>query len=158
MGRNNAVNSRFGSALTPFIDATLIRQTVRVPMDYKNVGRFEARLISLASPALAAYPSDYGYAFDRPPPLSAQLKAMTTYMRPPSLRRYTFRLRTRRQAPSHPYFLGDDFRAAVMEPGFPRLGGLFHPEKLTDTGQFNRLCTAEYLFQKMDMAVVEISR
>ena len=158
MGRNNAVNSRFGSALTPFIDATLIRQTVRVPMDYKNVGRFEARLISLASPSLAAYPSDYGYAFDRPPPLSARLKAMTTYMRPPSLRHYTFRLRTRRQEASRPYFLRDDFIAAVMEPGFPRLGGLFHPGKLTDNGQFNRLCTAEYLFQKMDIAIGDIPR
>ena len=40
-----------------------------------------------------------------------------------------------------------------MESGFPRLGNLFHPEKLPDTGQFNRLCTAEYLLQKMDMAI-----
>ena len=153
MGRNNAVNSRFGSALTPFIDAALIRQTARVPLKYKNVGRFEGRLITLASPALASYPSDYGYAFDRNPPLSARLKAMTTYMRPPSVRRLTFRLRTRRQTVSRPYFLDDAFRDAVMESGFPRLGNLFHPEKLPDTGQFNRLCTAEYLFQKMDMAI-----
>lgn len=153
MGRNNAINSRFGSALTPFIDSTLIRQTVSVPLDYKNVGRFEARLISLASPALAAYPSDYGYAFDRPPPLSARLKAMTTYLRPPSLRRHTFRLRTRRQAASRPYFLDEPFLAAVMEPGFPRLGSLFRAEKLVDSGQFNRLCTVEYLFQKTDLAL-----
>lgn len=152
MGRNNAVNSRFGSALTPFVDAALVNQTARVPMAYKNFGRFEARLISLASPALAAYPSDYGYAFDRPPPYSARLKAMTTYMRPPSLRRYMFRLRTRRQAVSYPYFLGEAFRNAVMEPGFPRVARLFRPERLTDPGQFNRLCTLEYLCQKMDVA------
>jgi hypothetical protein len=83
---------------------------------------------------------------------------MTTYMRPPSVRRYTFRLRARRQTASRPYFLDEAFRAAVMEPRFPRLSGLLRPEKLTDLGQFNRLCTAEYMFQKMDMALGDATR
>jgi hypothetical protein len=152
MGRNNAVNSRFGSALTPFIDDALIRQTVSVPLTYKNFGQFEARLIAMASPALAGYQSDYGYPFDAPPPLSARLKSMMTYLRPPTLRRYTFRLKSRRQTPTHPEFLQPAFLNRVMEPGFPRTSALFHADKLTDTGQFNRLCTVEYLFQKMDMA------
>ena len=152
MGRNNAVNSRFGSALTPFIDDTLIRETVAVPVAYKNFGQFEARLIAMAGPALAAYPSDYGYPFDAPPPLAARLKSMTTYLRPPRLRRYMFRLKSRRQMPSRPTYLGQAFLDRVMEPGFPRMGALFHADKLTDTGQFNRLCTVEYLFQKMDVA------
>ena len=38
-----------------------------------------------------------------------------------------------------------------MEPGFPRTGTLFHADRIVDGGQFNRLCTAEYLFQKMEM-------
>ncbi len=121
MGRNNAVNSRFGSALTPFIDAALIRQTIRVPLKYKNVGRFEGRLITLASPALAAYPSDYGYAFDRAAAdRGAPQGHDDLYAATDSVRRYTFRLRTRRQTASRPYFLDDAFRDAVMEPGFPR--------------------------------------
>jgi hypothetical protein len=151
MGRNNSVNSRFGSTLTPFIDDTLVRQTVRVPMSLKDYGRLEARLISLASPALAAYPSDHGYAFDAPPPLSARLRASATYLRPPLLRRYSFRLRTRRAGLDRAYCLNDEYRNAVMEPGFPRIGTLFHADRIVDGGQFNRLCTAEYLFQKMEM-------
>jgi hypothetical protein len=156
MGRNNAVNSRFGSALTPFIDDTLVRQTVTVPLAYKNVGVFEARLIALASPSLAAYPSDHGFTFDAPPPLAARLRARATYLRPPLLRRYTFRLRTRRMKPDRPYFLSQNFRDAVMEPGFPRTRRLFHADRVVEVGQFNRLCTAEYLFQKMDMAAEDV--
>lgn len=155
MGRNNSLNSRFGSAVTPFIDDTLIRQTVRVPLKLKSFGRLEARLINLASPALAAYPSDYGYAFDAPPPLSARLKASTTYLRPSLLRRYAFRLRTRRNAPDRPYFMNDAYRNAVMESGFPRTQALIDADRIVDSGQFNRLCTAEYLFQKADMDVDE---
>ena len=153
MGRNNSLNSRFGSALTPFVDDALVRQAAQVPLAYKNVGVFEARLITLASPALAAYLSEYGYSFDRLPPLSARLKATITNWRPPLLRRYVFRIRNRRRLAALPPVLSQAIRDRVMKPGFPRSGALFNPARLTDPGQFNRLCTAEYLFQTMDLAL-----
>jgi hypothetical protein len=153
MGRNNSVNSRFGSALTPFIDEPIVRQAVEVPLAYKNFGILEARLIAQASPALAAYTSEYGFPFDRLPPLSARIKAAITYSRPPFLRRYVFRVRNRRRILAPPPLLSAAVRDAVMKPGFPRTAPLFNAARLTDAAQFNRLCTLEYLFQRTDMAV-----
>jgi hypothetical protein len=51
--------------------------------------------------------------------------------------------------------MNDAYRNAVMESGFPRTQALIHADRIVDSGQFNRLCTAEYLFQKADMDVDE---
>lgn len=154
MGRNNSLNSRFGSALTPFIDEQLVREAAEVPLAYKNFGVLEARLIALASPALAAYTSEYGFAFDKHPPLSARVKGRIANSRPPVLRRYVFRVRNRRGRLRPLSMVSPAVLNAVMAPGFPRTRLLFNAERMADTAQFNRLCTLEYLLQKMDMVVI----
>lgn len=152
MGRNNSVNNRFGLAHTPLCDPGIVPETVRLPLSYKDFGRLEGRLIARANPALASYPSEYGFPFDVAPPLSYRLRTASTSLRPPLLRRYTFRWRTRyRSPPSLPVELGEAFRDAVMTPGFPRLSTLVNPAAFVDTGQLNRLCTLEYLFQQLDV-------
>ncbi len=153
MGRNNALNNRFGSVLTPFIEPGLVRQSVSVPLKFKQVGRFEARLIERISPRLAAYTSVYNFAFNTPPPLQARLKTLSARWRPPILRRYAFRLKARASNGEHPYYLSGSYRDSVMAPGCPRTSPIFRAGQMTNTAQFNRLCTVEYLFQKMDVPV-----
>lgn len=152
MGRNNAVNNRFGFAHTPFADPLVIRKAVQIPLAFKNYGLFESRLIERVNSRLAAHTSDYGFPFDAPPPTYEKLKIITTLLRPPFIRKYLFRVKTRiRHRATLPLELRPDFLKSVMAPGFPRTRELLRPEKVVDVGQYNRLCTLEYLFQKMDI-------
>ncbi len=146
MGRNNSINNRLGLAATPFIEHAVISSALRVPLRHKTLGLLQARMIAKADPALAAYPSAYGYSFDGEPPRSYRLKYLTTYLRPPRLRRLTYRLR---RQPPLPKQLQPPYRDAVLgEIAFVR--DYLKLERLTDPGQLNRALTAEYLFQWAD--------
>ena len=143
MGRNNSVNNRLGLAATPFIEHAVISSALQVPLRHKTLGPLQARMIAKADPALAAYPSAYGCSFDGEPPLSYRLKYLATYLRPPSLRRFTYRLR---RQPPMPRQLQPPYREAVLgEIGY--IQDYLQVERLTDPGQLNRALTAEYLFQ-----------
>lgn len=143
MGRNNSVNNRLGLAATPFIEHAVISSALQAPLQHKTMGRLQARMIAKADPALAAYPSAYGYSFDREPPLSYRLKYLGTYLRPPSLRRFTYRLR---RQPPLPQQLLSPYREAVLGE-LAYIQDYLQIESLTDPGQLSRALTAEYLFQ-----------
>ena len=143
MGRNNSVNNRLGFAATPFIEHAVIDSALQVPLQHKTLGLLQARMITKVDPALAAYPSAYGYSFDREPPLSYRLKYLGTYLRPPSLRRFTYRLR---RQPPVPKQLLSPYREAVLGE-LAYVQDYLQVERLTDPGQLSRALTAEYLFQ-----------
>jgi asparagine synthase (glutamine-hydrolysing) len=145
MGRNNSNNTRLGHAMTPFIDRDLVRLAVAVPLALKNHGRFEAGLIRALSPALAGYTSDYGHAFDREPPLSRILKDHATLLRPPWLRRYTYRLRYRK-ALLRPAWLEPHMLQRVLDVRMPVMSQFFHLGRVNDPEVFARIATLEYLF------------
>jgi asparagine synthase (glutamine-hydrolysing) len=149
-GRNTSVNNAFGNALTPFIEGPLVDAAAAVPIRFKNHGRFEAALINAVSPALARYPSSYGHDFAGPVPLKRRLKDQLTLRRPPFLRRYAFRLKTRLK----PAAGGQDAARYrdVLDPSLPVLSRYFHPAKVSDPGQFARLCTLEFLFKRYAIA------
>ncbi len=149
MGRNNSINARLGFALTPFIDRDLVRLAARVPLRLKNHGRFEAALIRAVSPALAAYRSDYGHAFDREPPLSRIVKDYATLLRPPRLRRYTYRLRNRKPRP-RPAWLEARMLERVLDPAMPVMSRFFHVGRVNDPEAFARIATLEYLFAALN--------
>jgi len=146
MGKNNSVNNRLGAALTPFIDANVLPAALALPLRYKNSGRFEARLIEAVSPALAAYPSDYGHSFLGAPPLKRRLKDRLVYMRPPRLRRITFRLKNRKP-PERPYWLQDAYLKRVIDPDAPYMREFFHLDRVNSLDHLNRIYTLELLFQ-----------
>jgi asparagine synthase (glutamine-hydrolysing) len=152
MGRNNSLNSRLGDALTPFIDYGLVGDALAIPLAYKNHGILEARMIAAISPALAAYPSDYGHDFAHPPPVKRRLKDWATMARPPALRRRLFRLKHRRRPPARPRLLGPDYLAAYFPGGFAFMADYFAVEKVASAEQFQRLCTLEYLFRQLSAA------
>ncbi len=148
MGKNNSINNRLGDALTPFIDYPIVRRAVTVPVPLKNHGRFEAALIRTVSPALAAYPSDYGHDFVAGPGFRHWLSDQLTLRRPPWLRHYLYRIKARRLPLQRPAMLADERLASVMDADFPYLSKWFRVKDNPDNAQYNRICTLEYLFQK----------
>ncbi len=148
MGRNNGVNNGLGFALTPFIDANIVPDANATPLRFKNSGRLEAAMIRHISPSLARYVSVYGHGFDSDPPLKRRLKDLATYLRPPEVRRFTYRLH-RRSRDSWPYYLEPGHVRAVLGDGFPSMSRYFDVDGIADAEQFARICTLEYLFRRL---------
>jgi asparagine synthase (glutamine-hydrolysing) len=154
MGRNASINNRIGWALTPFMDPELVRTALAVPLAHKNHGRLEAAMIRHVAPRLAAYPSDYGHAFDGPVPAKRIVKDYLTLLRPPSLRRFTYRLRHAKARPREGY-LADSYVQAVLPRGFERLSRFFRVDRVHDPLAYSRICTLEYVFDRLAVDVAE---
>ena len=79
---------------------------------------------------------------------------MATLLRPPFVRRYTYRMRTRlsRGGPA-PYFLKPQYMGKVIDQDFPFMSRFFRVREVKDAWQYNRLCTLEYLFQRYRIPV-----
>jgi asparagine synthase (glutamine-hydrolysing) len=153
MGKNNSINNRFGWTLTPFINYKVVKDAVSIPLAYKNHGRLEATLIQTVNQALAQRPSAYGHSFAEEPPLSRILSDYATILRPPFVRRYTYRIRNRwdRWSQTRPYYLSDKYLHAVIERNFPYMSAFFYADKLIEPRAFNRCCTLEYLFERYNV-------
>jgi asparagine synthase (glutamine-hydrolysing) len=148
MGRNNSLNNRLGHAWTPFIDAAIIPAALDVPLDFKNLGRLEGRMIEMLAPRLAGHPSAYGRPFDQPPGGLERLKGLANRWRPPRLRRLAYRLRRRTTSP----WTGALDRARlerVIDLGFPVMGRYFVMDRVADPAQLSRICTLEHLFGQL---------
>jgi hypothetical protein len=142
-GGTVSINNRLSPALLPFCDLAILRGSVQLPIAYRYYGTFEAALIRAVDRRLAAYQSCYGHDFASPPPLERMVAEWRSSVLPPIY----YRFRARPQA-EHPYYLGPEFIAAVLDSSFPYLRRYFHLERVRDANQYNRICTLEYLFQK----------
>jgi asparagine synthase (glutamine-hydrolysing) len=149
MGKNNSINNRLSWTLTPFVDYAIVRDSITIPIAYKNHGRLEAALIRAINPALAHYSSAYGHDFSSEPPLSRVVKDYSTFLRPSFVRRYTYRIRNRwgNWRKAHPYYLDESYLRTVVDVDFPYMSGFFQIDQLREAGAYNRCCTLEYLFQ-----------
>lgn len=137
--RDNNNNTRLGPYLTPFISYPLIRLALTIPLAYKNHGVFQAAVIAAISPELAAYPSDYGYAFDAPVPLKVKIKNYMTYYRPTILRRYSYAIQHRMRDLALPDTLAGQDKN-------PHMSRYFKLDEIKDAGLLGRVYTLEYLF------------
>lgn len=149
MGQNNSINNRLGYALTPFIEYSVVRDAVKVPIKYKNFGHFEANMIRAVDARLAGYPSSYGHNFIKSPPPRRIAKDLVTHLRPCWLRGSIYRIRNRLRHSGQPVWLSAAYRQAVMDDDFPYLRHWFQVGRIHDSQQLNRICTLEYLFQKI---------
>jgi len=146
--RDNNNNSRLGSYLTPFISYAIIRQALTIPLAAKNHGCFQADLIRAIRPALAAYPSDYGYPFDRPVPAKAKIRNHLTYLRPPLLRRYSYAIQHRMRGPlRRPRSLAPALLAQVLPQETPRMSRYFKIDRIKDAALLGRVYSLEYLLR-----------
>ena len=139
--RDNNNNTRLGPYLTPFMSYQMIRKALTIPLRYKNHGYFQAELIKTVSPGLAAYQSDYGYAFNEQVPKKIRLKNKLTYYRPTILRRYSYAIQHRIRDLNLPKTLDGIFRE-----GTPHMSRYFKINEIKDAALLGRVYTMEYLF------------
>lgn len=149
--RDAQTNQRFGPMCLPFLEHGCIRASGDVPLTARNFGRFQAALIRRVSPALASYPSEYGFAFDQPASLRYRLDNMLTILRPTSLRRHIWAIKRRRRQSFCPE-LATDRLATFMDTGFPYTRALFNAGEIGDEEAYNRLVSLEYLCQRFDFS------
>jgi asparagine synthase (glutamine-hydrolysing) len=146
----NSINNRYGHSVLPFFDHRIVTRALQVPIRHKHFGGFESALIRRADPALAAYASVYGHSFSRPAPLRARGRAMLDYLRPVALRRHTFRVKAHLGGrPVRPALLEPACLQQVLPRGLARLSRYFNPDRMVSELQFARLCTLEYLLERL---------
>ena len=149
-GRNTAINTHMGPALTPFLDHAVVRHAVAIPLAQKNHGQFEGALIKAISPSLAGYMSDYGHDFTGPVPARRKAGDWMTYLRPPALRRVSFRMKMRIRPPALPQQFSASYRDTYLPGGVQIMDRFFDMEAVREPGQMNRILTLEMLFRHLN--------
>jgi hypothetical protein len=143
-GKVDSIANRYGFTAMPFLERSITEHASAIPLCWKNHGAYEAELIRRVDSRLAGYRSIYGHDFSGPLPLSRRLSDCMTYIRPPWLRRYTYRLRFSRRAGDWPAYLGSRYRDAVL-PGEIAVSRLvFRLNRVADPLQYTRILSLEY--------------
>ena len=146
-GPVDSIAGRYGFTGMPYLERSITEHASALPLSWKNHGAYEAELIRRVDSRLAEYPSIYGHAFSRPPPLSRCVWDYSTYLRPPWLRRYTYRLRHHTRSGDWPGYLALPYRDVVLPGGTSMLRRLFRMEQIVDAAQFTRILSLEYLLR-----------
>jgi asparagine synthase (glutamine-hydrolysing) len=150
-GRINNINNSYGYVALPFLEPTVTEHASVIPIAWKNHGAYEAELIRRADPRLASYQSGYGHDFSGPPPLVRRLTDYATYLRPPWLRRFAYRVKNRVRRPAEwPDYLQQEYRDAALPGGVQVMTELFQLDRVTDPAQAARILTLEYLVRQFD--------
>ena len=134
----------------PFLERPLTEHASVIPIGWKNHGAYEAELIRRADPRLASYPSGYGHDFSGRPPLVRRLTDYGTYLRPPWLRRFAYRLKKRVRHSEWPVYLLKEYCDAALPDGVQVMRKLFHLDRVHDPSQIARILTLEYLIKQFD--------
>lgn len=143
-GKVDSIAGRYGYTAMPYLEPSITEHASALPLYRKNHGAYEAELIRRVDSRLSAYPSIYGHDFSRKPPPSRRLSDYGTYLRPPWLRRYTYRLRYCRQPGEWPGYLAPQYQKAVLPGGVTLLQRLFRLDRVADPSQYARILSLEY--------------
>jgi hypothetical protein len=153
-GKVDSIAGRYGFTAMPYLERSITEHASGLHLTWKNHGAYEAELIRRADYRLARYPSIYGHDFAGPPPLSRRLADYATYIRPPRLRRYTYRLKhVRRRLGDWPGYLATLYREAVLPGGAEVLTRLFRFDQIRDEAQFARILSLEYALRRFGTRV-----
>jgi hypothetical protein len=142
-GKVDSIAGRHGFTGMPYLERAVTEHASALPLRWKNHGGYEAELIRRVDSRLAGYPSIYGHSFARPPPFTRRLSDYWTYLRPPWLRRYTYRLRYYHRSSDWSY-LASPYRDAVLPDGITVLRRLFRLDRVVDQAQYARILSLEY--------------
>ena len=145
MSRNTSINNRIGNAVTPLIGYTSAATALTIPMRFKSNGFLEAAMINQLDPALARYSSTYGFSFSEGPGLKARIKGKLNELKPPIVRKLSFRLRHRLQEKTALSSLLEmaDPRGVWKESAVSKLVDI---DLMRNMEQARRTATAHYLF------------
>jgi hypothetical protein len=153
-GKADSIRTRYGFTAMPYLERSITEHASALPLAWKNHGAYEAELIRRADRRLAGYRSIYGHNFGGPPPLLRRLADYTTYLRPPWLRRYTYRLKYGwRPSGDWPGYLARPYREAVLPDGAVVLSRLFRLDRIADADQFARILSLEYALRRFGARV-----
>ena len=151
-GREISLVARQGGYFMPFFDRGVIEEALTLPMELKNLGRFEAALLTHLDPRLARHDSAYGHSFDSPPTRHHLLSEWSTRTRPLWMRRHSYALR-RRLGPltdEHGGLLTPIYLGRVLDLHFPHMRRFFAMPRVADSGLYRRIATLEYLGQHVE--------
>lgn len=156
-GRENSINNRWGWSILPFFDHKTVAEALRIPLKYKRFGNFEAAMIRLTDPTLAAYESNYGHNFSQDAPIGSALSESLNYARPPWLRRYAFRIKARiRPAIQRSELLSRRVLDGIIDTGFPYMSSYFRMDQPFTNEMYGRICTLEYLYASLGAQTTSI--
>jgi hypothetical protein len=146
-GREISLEAHCGAYLMPFLDHRVVAEAVQLPLRDKNAGAFEAQLLAMIDPKLAAHPSDYGHDFLEPPSRRHRFSEWSTRIRPISLRQRSYALRRWRGpvADEHGGLISADYVGKVVDLEFPIMRRFFRTEQITDSSLMRRIANLEYL-------------
>jgi len=142
--RDVCVNLGFGPALFPFMEPRVVGGTFDIPIKWKSHGLFQGRMIRRINPRLAAYPSSYGHSFATDPGLRTKAGYLTTYLRPPYVRKFSYRLQHLR-GHEHLWLSRSKVLSQVIDTSFPFTRPFFHVESITDPDLLERIATMEFV-------------
>jgi asparagine synthase (glutamine-hydrolysing) len=152
-GKVDSIAGWYGYTAMPYLERSVTEHASALPLRWKNHGAYEAELIRRIDSRLAGYRSVYGHDFSRPPPPSRRLSDYWTYLRPPWVRRYTYRLRHFRRSGDWPGYLALPYREAVLPGGAVILPRLLRIEHVVDHAQYARILSLEYALRQFDNRV-----
>jgi hypothetical protein len=148
-GKVDSVVARYGFTAMPYLERSITEHASALRLSWKNHGAYEAELIHSVDRRLSGYLSNYGHDFSRPPPVSRRLADYATYVRPPWLRRYTYRLKYAwPRSGDWPGYLAEPYRNAVLPGGAEVLSRLFRLDRIGDEAQFARILSLEYALRR----------
>jgi asparagine synthase (glutamine-hydrolysing) len=146
-GREISLEARDGAYVMPFLDQHVVAEAVKLPLHVKNAGAFEAQLLAMIDPALAAHPSVYGHDFLEPPSRRHRFAEWSTRIRPAWLRQRSYALRRWRGpvADEHGGLITADFVGTVVDLEFPAMSRFFRTQRITESILMRRIANLEYL-------------
>jgi hypothetical protein len=152
-GKVDSISGRYGFTAMPYLERSITEHASALPLRWKNHGAYEAELIRRVDSRLAGYPSIYGHDFSGPPQLSRRLSDYLTYLRPPWLRRYIYRLKYFRRPGDWPAYMASRYRDAVLPGGITVPRRLFRLDRIGDPLQYTRILSLEYALRQFGSRV-----
>lgn len=139
--RNNSLAARSGHFLTPLLDPQIVKASARLPMHWKDYGKFEAKLIARLNPSLARFPLAYSFSPEQGPPAGYRLKTWLQHQRRPWLRAASVGVKRRlKGATGKPQGSPSPLAMSQESP----LDALLDASKFTDPAQSARFTTLHH--------------
>ncbi|WP_293264295.1 hypothetical protein [Neptunomonas sp.] len=151
-GRDAQLNQRFGKMLFPFLESAAISNTSKIPLNYKDLGYLQGRMISQVNSRLANHPSDYGFSLNGVRPLKYRLKTFLSTQRPPFTRKLSFRFKNRHKE-TFDTPLSQPYLSRVIDGDFPIMRNLFNIGLINSAKQYGLIATLEYLGERYNLEV-----
>ena len=147
-GMSASINNQFSYTLTPFTEPELTHFSFDVPYRFKQLGHFESGLIKHIDPAIAKYPSIYGFNFDGKAPLKKVMKNSVSVATPVllkfALKKLAFIKKLRKNAfPELPYYLQRDYLKNSINFNDLIIANYFNLENIKDAYTLSRALTVE---------------